>query len=201
MDFYLVPRIGDGLTPRTAYKAKYFQDATTGASLIESGQFINLNYGPEPFYFVLANTTETEHNTISANGDAMAFPRGTDDPVSVIELNALRQRLEEMRFPAQWVTTSNTRRQVLRVIVQLCQFASRFRIMEGEGAMVGGATLNTRMNQLTAGQRQALERVADSFGLDSSGIGSTTTIGEALKLLADQMPIPRITGEGIDETI
>lgn len=198
--FYLVPRFGDGLTPRTAFRPKYFVDAT-GRSLIASGQFVNIPYGLEPVVLVVANTTDAEHAAISANLDVLAFPRATDDPVSAIELNELQSRLEALKFPAQWITTSLSRRRVLRTVLQLCQFFTRYAVLESGTPFAGGATLTTRFNQLTVAQREAIQRVATNFGIDASGMGGATTLASALKTIADQMPVPRIVGDGIDEAM
>jgi hypothetical protein len=60
-----------------------------------------------------------------------------------------------------------------------------------------GVTLDTRLNQLTATQRQRLSAVADDLGLDSSGVTNTMTLRQVLKLIADQLPDITFGGDPI----
>jgi len=58
-----------------------------------------------------------------------------------------------------------------------------------------GVTLNTTLGDLTATQRARLQDVAASFGIDYAAATLQTTVRQALRLLAKQMPTRSMLGE------
>jgi hypothetical protein len=220
--FYLVPKIGDGLTPNTGFRPKYVADlivdtstgnfysskqaaATAGVSiaamkpLVWEGQY----YGLEPVYLVAADVTAAQHASIAANVDVIVIPQNLDNTISLTALSTVQQKLEDLHIPAGWVTTDHTYRDVLRVVRRAFQFFARMWVLQAEqgqtptALFTGAVTLDTRMNQLTAAQRQALTETCASFNIDTSWVLNTTTLRQLLKGIADRLPGLPMKGEAL----
>lgn len=192
--FYIVPKTGDGLTPDTAFSPKYV------AELLDStqpGRWRVRDYGMEPVMLVGANVTPEEHATITNNVDVISIPQNLDATISLTALSTVQNRLEALRIPAAWVTTSNTYRDVLRVVYRVFSVFGRFWALYGKTVFESGITLDTRMNEMTAGQRNALSNVlTNSLGLgDLSWITNTATMRQVLKGAADRLPAGSLMGE------
>ena len=185
MRYYVVPKIGDGLTLATAFRPKYTDPGSLGVGW-NVGPFEAMDYGLEDVYFVALNLDVTQHNTLNSQPDVLAVPSPISSTVSALALNTVQTKLEAGNIPADWVTTSMTYQQVLSRVLRIVQFMQRFQGVFGR-LFAAGATLDTRINQLPVNARQALNTAAQSMGADTSSIQGTTLIRAALVIVGDQV--------------
>lgn len=179
--FYIVPKIGAG-TFLDPIRPKYV-----------SGQA--MDYGLDNTYLVGAQVTNAQHTSIASNIDVIAIPADLDSQIGLTALDTVKARLESLRVPSDWVTTNHTWRDLVRAVGKGFQFMERFCGRQGRIFFEAGITLETRMNQLTAAQRNALSDAALSFGLDISNITSTTTVRQALRIFFQQLPSFQLAGQ------
>lgn len=185
MRYYVVPKIGDGLTPPTAFRPKYTDPGSLGAGW-NVGPWSAMDYGLENVELVALNLDASQHSTLAAQTDVLSVPSPITNTVSALALNTVQTKLEAGNIPADWVTTAFTYRQVLSRVMRIVQFMQRFHGMFGR-LFAGGATLDTRINQLPVNARTALATAAQSLGADTSSITGTTLIRQALVIVADQL--------------
>lgn len=198
--FYLVPMIGNGqdvplseLSPTTGnFRPKYTDPGVLGP--VGEFSWSGMPYPFENVYLLGADVTPEQHAALSAQADVLAVPNALDSNVSALAVTTIQSKLEAINVPAEWVTTSLTYRQVLRRVGKIIQFAQRHRGLHAL-RLLDGMTLDTRWNQLTEAQRTRLRSVADSFGIDYSGVTNTMTLREILRFLADQLPSFVLKGE------
>jgi len=190
MRFYLLPKIGDGLSVATAFRPKY----VSGGGI--AGTYTSMDYGAEDLMLVAANVTPAEHTAIAANVDVLAVPANLDANVSALALTTIQDELEAANLPADWVTTELTYRQVLKGVATLVLINQRYQGLFGR-LFTTGITLDLRWNELTVQMRANLKAVADSFmpPLDTSAVTNTTTLRHMLKIVADQLPPVVLGGE------
>lgn len=189
--FYLVPLQlavpgGGGIAEGNYNRPKYFLEA--GVSLTDSAP-----YGIDNTYLVAADVTNVQHSAINANADVTSIPLDIDQQIGGA-LAAVQSALEALRIPSGWVTATMTYRFVLSIVRRIFQFLQRFSGISRKSIFDSGITLDSTIGQLTVNQRQALQNAADNFGLDTSTITGTTTIRQALKIVADQMPSVSMLG-------
>lgn len=193
--FYFVPKIGDGLTPLSAFRPKYTDSGDLGAGWNLAGRWNAIDYGMENCFLIAADVTPEEHTSLNAQTDVLAVPSPIDSNVSAAALSVVQSRLESMNIPGNWVTTAHTYRQVLRTARRVIEFMRHFRRLNNAERLFNGHALATRWNQLTEEMRQKLRTVADELGLDYSGVTNTMTLRQILKLIADQLPDSTLGGE------
>lgn len=186
MRFYVVPKIGDGLTPFTAFRPKYTDADSVQVGWNVAGRWQAIDYGLEQVFMLALDATGAEHTALTAQADVLAVPSPIAANVSALALNTVQTKLEAGNIPADWVTTGFTYQQVLSRVLRIVSFMQRFRGIFGQ-LFAGGATLDTRINQLPLNARQALNTAAQSLGADTSSIQGTTLIRAALVIVADQL--------------
>lgn len=152
-------------------------------------------YGIEHVMFAAAPLTPEQRVSIASNIDVIMIPANLDATISAIALSQVKSALEGLQIPAGWVTTANTYRQVCAVVLKFFAFMNRFEGLFQRTFFEAGITLDTRINQLTQAQRDALTLTATSLGLDVSGITGPMLVRQALKLLGDQLPSVTVMGE------
>jgi hypothetical protein len=188
MRFYLVPKIGDGLLPETAFRPKYGDPDSLGAGWLGRAVWEWEDYAGENAFLVAANLSPADHTTLTAQPDVIAVPSPIDDTVSSTAIATIKSRLEGANIPANWVTTAHTYRQVLKTVRKVMLLRNRYDVLFSRLPMFGGGvTLDTQINQLTQAQRNRLTAVAQDLNLDTSGVTNTMTLRQALKLIADQL--------------
>ena len=185
--FYIVPAIGDGLTPATVIRPRYIH----GQGLV--GRW--MPFGLDGSYLCGVDVTPAQHNTISSQPDVLTIPQNLDATISGVALNAVKAGLESVKVPAEWVTTAMTYRQVLGFVGRVCLFLQRFRGMHRRKLHEAGITLDTTLGELTVAQRDAIRAVAEDFGLDYSGATLATTIRQMFRAVATQLPSFTLMGE------
>lgn len=185
--FYVVPKTGDGQTPATGFRPKYIADLGVSYSAMD--------YGLEDTFLVGVNVTGAQHTTLAANLDVIAIPLALDDQIGLTALSTVKNRLESLNVPSDWVQQTHTYRDVIRIVGKLFQFMQRFHARQVRRFFESGITLDTRVNQLTAPQRNALTDAASSLNLDTSVVTNTMPLRQALRLLIQQLPSFQLAGE------
>lgn len=173
---YFVPIIGDGtkLDPR---RPKYM-----------TGEWSAMDYGMHPVMLVAANVDNVTDTALQLNADVYRVPDTLDQLIGAGVLALVQNALETRNLPAEWVIAETTYRVLLRTIAVFFAFFQRYTTVANTTALFfgGAVTLNTRINQLTAQQRQDLAATATSLGLDFTAVSNAATLRTALKILADQ---------------
>lgn len=185
--FYIVPKVGDGLSLPTAFRPKYVPELGVSYSAMD--------YGKEDTMLVGADVTSAQHQSLNANLDVTAIPQNLDSNVSSAALVTIQNKLEAIKVPGSWVTTSTTYRQVVGNIGRIFLLMQRFDGLHARTFFQSGITLDTRVNQLTTEQRNALQDAAISLGLDIQFITSTTTVRTMLRTWVQQMGPLTLHGE------
>lgn len=187
MRFYVVPKIGDGVTPVTAFRPQYISDLSV--------PWYAMDYGKEGMFLVGADVTAAQHTTLIGNPDVTAIPQDLDSLVSAAALTIIQDRLEGWKIPGNWVTTNHTYREVVATVGKMCLLLQRFDGLHAMTLFQSGITLDTRVNQLTAGQRDQLSAAAVSLGLDISFITGSMVIRDVLRTWIGQLPAVSLAGE------
>lgn len=182
--FYIVPKVDNGAG---GFDPKYIVEMG-----LQSGA---IDYGLEDTFLIGAEVTTEQHQELASQLDAIAIPANLDSNIGLTALSTVKDKLEGLHVPADWVTTNHTYRQVLRLVGKLFLYMQRFHGRELRKFFESGITLGTRVNQLTQAQRNAMTDAAESLGLSIAGITNTMTLRQALKILADQMPSFTLFGE------
>jgi hypothetical protein len=156
-----------------------------------------MDYGLENAYLVGADVDAGQHTALSAETDVIAIPLALDNTIAPSALSTVQSTLEGMDIPANWVTTANTYRDVVRITAKVFAFMQRFHARERKVFFDVGLTLDTQWNQLTQAQKTALQDVAASFDppLDTSTITSTSTLRTILRTVVQQLPTNTLMGE------
>jgi len=187
--FYLVPKVVRTGGPFGTYiSPKYTEPGELGAGWDLTGRWSAMDYGLEDLFLMGVDVTPEEHTSLNAQTDVIAIPSPITANVSAGALSVVRSRLEGANLPGNWVTTAFTYQQVLAIVGRVVTFAQKYQGMFNAPLFASGITMDTQINQLTQLQRQRLQTTANFFGLDYSGVTSTSTMRQVLKLIADQMP-------------
>lgn len=146
-----------------------------------------MDYGFDPVCLVgVENIAVDDHTAVVANGDVTALPADLTQQIGA-QLALVQNALAGLNIPENWVQSTHTYLQVLRVVALVFQFAQRL-----NGALPNvrlfdtGVTLATRINQLPANVRTALSDAATSLGFSTAGLTGSSTLRVALKNMADQ---------------
>lgn len=144
-----------------------------------------MDYGPEDTCLVAVDIPPATHTLLAAETDVTALSANIDAQIGA-QLTAVQNALEGLNFPALWVNSTHTYREVLRIVGAAFQFVQRYHGLGGGKIFGGGVTLNTTFGSLPLAVRNRLRDTADSFGFDRTGITNSTTIRVILKSMADQ---------------
>jgi hypothetical protein len=185
--FYIVPKIGDGLTFETPFRPKYITDLGVPWSAMD--------YGKETTMLVGAEVTGAQNTSISANLDVTAIPAALDSNLSAGAVTVVQNALENLKMPGAWVSTSSTYRQVVGNVARMCLLMQRFDGLNASTFFQSGITLDTRINQLTTNQRDKLAAAAGSLGLDVSFITGPMTVRTVLRTWVQAMGPVALHGE------
>jgi hypothetical protein len=133
--------------------------------------------------------TAAAHQALVDAPDAFVIPENRNQQIGA-NLLTVQDALETMGFPADWVTASMTYNRVLRLVWAAIQL---FRHVAGRlnttvPFITGAVTLQTQFQDIPAAGRQALLDTAVFYGIDTTGMGQTTTLREMIREFADQVP-------------
>jgi hypothetical protein len=151
-------------------------------------------FGIRQVSLVAAIITTTRHNELAAFSDVLPFPAGFQSGIQTVgnQANTLTTAIESFGIPAQWVTNQMTYLAVLHTVGAMFQYMGRVYYMLNSDPFAG-ATLNTRIGDLTVEAQNALFAAGQSFGWNLSGVNANTTVRNFVKYMADQWgatPIP-----------
>ena len=184
--FYLVPKAGDGLTRETAFRPAYVSDLGV--------PYVAMDYGRENMMLAAVDVTPAQHADLITHPDLTAIPADLDGNVGGA-LATVQAKLEDMKIPSGWVQTSTTYRTIIGAVGRFCLLMQRFDGRHARRFFEAGITLDTRVNELTAAQRNAIAETAQSFGLDISFVTGTMTMRFVLKTWVDAMGPFTLAGE------
>jgi len=159
---------------------------TTAEAGLEELRPAMMDYGFQKVCIYIADVTPAQHSILSSKTDVLSAPVNIDNNLTAGAVNTVKDFLELIHIPAGWVTTFKTYRQVLRLIGWLFQFMQRLHGIYPHKLFDGQATLNTTYGQLTPEWQATLLQCGQSFGFDTSGLTSNTTLRTILKFMADQ---------------
>jgi len=191
--FYLIPieTIGTTRLP------KYLRHGRLRPDGIAALPWSMKDFGNEDVGLVCAEITDEQHTSLSSNIDVVSIPANLDNSVSAIALNVVRDALEGLHIPGNWVTTSHTYRQVTRTVALFFDFMQRVQGLTTE-RLFSGRALSATWGSLPAGVKQVLRDAATAGGLDYSFVTSSTTIREILLNFAGQWGSKTILIGGVE---
>ena len=171
MESFIHPKYGAGVRP------KYVTELGVAWAVCRFG----IQVGDPSISW--ANATPEQEASVGANADAVVVPV-LDNTIGTGALTPVRNQIEAMSLPAQWVQTGMTYRTVLRVLVGMAQLMQRMRGL-GQPVRLPG-NLDRTIGSLSLAIRQALATAADQLGIDRTEITSSTTLREALRNAGQQ---------------
>lgn len=171
---YLMPATGTGASRADARRPKYSDQLT---------RWVGMDYGHEPAFLVWGEAID--HAALVANPDVIAAPADLNQSIGAALTN-VQAKLEGFKIPADWITAGMTYKAALKGVALIFQLAQRYAGNNAGEKLLDADTLDLRFNQLSAAKRTKLREMADSFGLDRSGLDNTSTIRDFLKAMAAQ---------------
>lgn len=173
---YLVPIVLDSLGTRAP---KYLKDLGVPRAMAP--------YGFQDVGFAAADVDNATDTSLQTNADLDKIPDNLDNTLGA-QTATVQARLELKNLPSDWVTSGMTYRFVVRKVLNLMQFCTRYAFVNNtvEKLMSGSVDLDTQFQDLPLAIRQRLLGAAESFNFDTSGLSGTSTIRQILKNIADQ---------------
>lgn len=146
-----------------------------------------MDYGLMPVCIAWANVTPAQNTTLLANNDVRLglLNSNLDNTITAQQVQAVRDGLEFLDIPGQWVDVTDTWRVVLRTTCGLFQYAQRLHGKFNVKIVPDGYTLNTTWAQIPAQGKQFLLDTALELGIDTSGATAQTTLRQIYKAFAD----------------
>lgn len=185
--FYVLPKVAV-TEPLPSFEPKYLSGL--GISNAES-----VDYGLEDTYLTGAEVTGEQHTALAGEIDVIAIPADLDANIGLSALSTVKSKLEGLNVPAEWVTTSHTYRDVLRLTARLFQFMQRFHGRSGLTLFLAGIELDHTVGSLSQAHFDAVADAAQQLGVSLSGITPSSTIRFALRTIALRVPAVIIKGE------
>lgn len=146
-----------------------------------------MDYGLMPVALLWADVSNAEHTGLIANSDVRHVVQHTnvDNQVGGGAVTAIRDGLEALDIPGNWVQATDTWRQVLRGVMGMFQFAQRVHGKFGVTLLPDGYSLNTTWSELPQGARTILLETAQELGIDTGGATGATTLRQIYKAFGD----------------
>jgi hypothetical protein len=183
---YVLPMVITLVGDRNYRAPKYLGSRNPPLAGLENIRYNCMDYGMENVCILIAEVTTAQHNLLSAQTDVLSAPQNIDNNLTAGAVTTVKNFLESLHIPANWVTTAHTYRDVLRLVGWLFQFMQRVHGIFQEKLFVAPNTLSTTYSQLSVGMQSALLQAAQSFSFDTTGLQASTTLRVILKNLADQ---------------
>lgn len=127
------------------------------------------------------NTAQANHDLIKAQPDVVIFPIDLDKTPIPARVNEIKNFVESVGFPANWVSTSITYRAILRRLTRFCQLSQEFRDGTTESLLSNGDTLESQVNNLSTNKRDKINSIRSRRGLPD--LAGTETVREILNTL------------------
>lgn len=185
--FYVVPKIGDGQTMETPLRPAYVHD-------LGITHWQALDYGREPQMFVGADVTTAQHDALAASAGVTALPENIDATVPQNQVAQIRNALETIKMPGNWITAGQSYRQIAGHVAKYCLLLQRFDGLFASTPFDADITLDKPNAQVPPEKMARLRTAAESLMLDTSFITSTTTVREMFQAWIAQMPTIYVMG-------
>lgn len=203
--FYIVPTVAG---PRGHRAAKYMFAApvfVAGERIYDASAKY---YGTEDVGILLVRgITPTDHAIISADPDVIAIPENLEATMTQGQVDATKAFYDSLNIPSGWINTSRTVLQVLKITTGIFFFNQKWNGLSGSAGtspFKEGLNLNTQYNQLSELNKARLLMIFDTFPtdiggpIDTSSLTATSTIGDAMRLLALTVANNTIKFGGLD---
>lgn len=179
--YYVMPIIREG----NVRGPKYFRWPRNGNPTGLAVRWNMIDYGLIDQCIAVADVTTAQNTTLAANSDVLAIPANINSTLTAAAVTTAEAYLENIGMPAQWVSTSFTYREVLRIVGGCFLYMQRVTAILGRSITLTGGVLGLQMQNIAADIRAAMQQAADEQGFDYSGITATTTVRQVLKAMAD----------------
>lgn len=141
------------------------------------------DYGIIDHGIVAVNAEDADHAWLAAQTGVYQFPANLDGKPSATLRNAMKARLEDVRVPGNWISSSDTYRVILRTVTGMFLFMQAITGRAGDPFELG-ISLNTTYGDLPAAVQQVVAEEAVRVGY-TSPIPPTATVRAILKTAAD----------------
>lgn len=188
--YYVIPKTGTGAFT-DPIRPKYVKELATQGQ--PSVQFSSMSYGLEDTFLVSAKVTPTQHTTLTSNIDVIALPADIESKVSLAALSVVKTRLDGLYVPSDTITTDMTYKDTIREVGKIFLLMQRYHGLYGQKFFQNGGDLDVQLRTLTGHRADLLAAAQDlastyGFQLNTTGIKGTTTVREALHIIAAQLP-------------
>lgn len=142
-----------------------------------------MHFGLVDACIVSVNCTDAQHDQLNAISDTLRFPLDLDNNITTNAIDSARPFLEFIGFPADWINTTLTYKQVLRRLVKFCMISQEFK---GRflGRLVGlDETLDTLVSELSVNKINRFKVIYDNRGLTYPA--GTDTLRDVLNKLVE----------------
>lgn len=180
---YIMPLIGAGgrVDPRRPKHADL-------AGVVAYG---SVRYGEEGDTLCGFDLDQAAHDIIAADAEVLVLPLNLDNNLTAGAVTQAETFLESINMPGDWVNTTFTYREVLRLVGGAFLFQQRYASLSGQGQLFTGAmNLDRTVSSLTQQLRDDIQATADSFGYDSSPITGAWTLRQVVKHYGQQWADP-----------
>ena len=150
-----------------------------------------LDYGSEDTgLYGIRGINQVDHDALVANADVIGIPEDLQANMTAGQVTAAVNFYDTLNIPSDWINTSRTVLQVVKITAGLFQFNQRWR---GQSAtrqsspFKEGLNLDTQYNQLSEIDQARVLMVYESMAIDYSGLTGTSTIRDALREFAIQI--------------
>lgn len=186
MNLYLLPieHSSDGLGRGPKYFAWRGDPDPPGLAYVWS----MMDYGfVDAALLVAFDVTPVDHAMLIAHADVFAFPANLDNPVAAGEVNTF---FEGINLPTDWLTPSTSYRELLRQVAGMMQFNQRYSGIYNERygglhSVFDTATLQTRLNQMTAQEQEIFLATVASFGFNPGQVPANARLRQLVKQAGD----------------
>lgn len=178
---YVMPIVGDGASFLTRRRPKWADQVRAAG-----GGWGMVDYGTEPVCIVQIEAEDALHATIAADTQVRQVPVNLDNTLTAGQVTNVGNFLEALWIPAQWLNTSRTWRQVLRVVAGVFQLNQRWNgiaIQRGGASrtiFADGRDFTRTVGSLPQAARDDLAVLFSDLGLDASGVTGATTLRQLL---------------------
>lgn len=135
----------------------------------------------------VAEVSTAQHTLLAAQSDVISVPVNLDSTIAQNVRNNIRAQLDLWLIPSAWVITGMSYRIICRTLLNIWQFHNRYVGSTGVRLFDGSLILATQWQAIPVAVQDGLLAAAASMNLNTSGLTPTTTVGQILKSLADQL--------------
>ena len=199
---YLVPtEFYDPGTGVVYYGPKYFHFQFPAYSSTGTLSFLGKHhYSFINCYVVLADLTTGEHDALVLNIDVFVYPVNVDENISPPDIAPLQALFEGFNIPTNWLTASNTYRELIQQVWGIMLFAGRYALLAGELGYPQGTflfsevALDTQYSAFPITTKTTFDATLVDHGFDPGIILPNMTMRQMLKTASDQIKSPMPIG-------